>query len=53
MYISKAVPSTSGEGPEGEYRYSAILSLTSARDGGELLTPRPSNPRERNPVPIV
>ena len=29
------------EGPEGEYRYNSALSLTSALDGGEWLTPHP------------
>jgi hypothetical protein len=42
------------EGPEGKYRYSSILSLTSALDGGRWSTPRPGwfTP-DKNPVPIV
>ena len=34
-------PRTGHEGPEGELRYSPILSLTSALDGGGLSKPRP------------
>ena len=34
-------PTTGHEGPKGEYRYSSILSLTSALDGGRWSTPRP------------
>jgi hypothetical protein len=34
-------PRTGREGPEGEQRYSSILSLTSALDGGGWLTTRP------------
>jgi rRNA maturation protein Nop10 len=37
----KVHPRTDHEGPEGEYRYSYTLSLTSALDGGEWSTPRP------------
>ena len=38
---SKFNSRTSHEGPEGEWRYSSTLSLTSALDGGGLSTPRP------------
>ena len=34
-------PATGHEGPEGRYRSTSALSLTSALDGGEWLTPRP------------
>ena len=34
-------PMTGREGPEGEYKYSCTISLTSALDGGAWLTPRP------------
>ena len=37
----KVRPRTGHEGPEGEWRYSSLLSLTSALDGGGCLTPRP------------
>jgi hypothetical protein len=42
------------EGPEGEYRYSSTLSLTSALDGGGWSSPRsgPFTPGN-DPVPIV
>jgi len=42
----KVHPRTGHEGPEGEYRYSSTLSLTSALDGVNA-TPRPLYPRER------
>jgi len=32
---------TGQEGPEGEYRYSSTVSLTSALGGGGWSTPRP------------
>jgi hypothetical protein len=38
---SKFRPRTGHEDPEAEWRYSSTLSLTSALDGGEWLTPRP------------
>jgi hypothetical protein len=34
-------PRTGDEGPEGEYRYSSTLSLTSELDGGGWLTQYP------------
>ena len=34
-------PRTGHEGPEGQYRYSSTLSLTSVLDGGGWSTPRP------------
>ena len=37
----KVFPRVSSEGPEVKQRYSSILSLTSALDGGGWLTPRP------------
>jgi hypothetical protein len=37
----KVYPRTGHEGPEGEWRYSSTLSLTSALDGGGWSTPRP------------
>jgi hypothetical protein len=37
----KIHPRTGHEGPMGEYRYSSLLSLTSALNGGGLLMPRP------------
>ena len=36
---NKVRPRTGYEGPEGDYRYRSTLSLTSALDGGEWLTP--------------
>jgi hypothetical protein len=39
-------PRTGHEGPEGEYRYSSTISLTSALNGGVKATPRPLNTRE-------
>jgi hypothetical protein len=39
--VGKALPRTGHEGPEGEYRYSSTLSLTSALDGSGWSTPRP------------
>jgi len=43
----KVHPRTSLEGPEGEYRYSSIHSLTSTVDGGWVVnaTTRPLNLR--------
>jgi len=39
---------TGHEGPEGQYRYSSTLSLTSALDGWVVsATPRPLHARER------
>jgi hypothetical protein len=35
-------PTTDHECPEKKYRYSSIVSLTSALDGCDWLTPRPS-----------
>ena len=37
----KAYPTTVHEGPEGEWRYSSTLSLTSALEKGGQSTPRP------------
>jgi hypothetical protein len=37
----KVHPKTGHEGPEGDYRYSFTLSLTTALDGGGWLTPSP------------
>ena len=42
----KVLTTAGHEGPEGEWRYSFTLSLTSALDGGGWLTPRPCFPRE-------
>ena len=39
----KVDPRTGQEDSDGEYRYSSILSLTSALDGGGWLTPRPDS----------
>jgi hypothetical protein len=50
----KGLPRTGHEGPEGEWRYSSTLSLTSALDGGGWSTPRPGRFTPGNdPVPIV
>jgi hypothetical protein len=50
----KVLPRTGHEGPEGEYRYSSTLSLTSALDRGGWSTPRPGRFTPGNdPVPIV
>jgi hypothetical protein len=50
----KVLPRTGHEGPEGEYRYSFTLSLTSALDGGGWSTPRPGRFTPGNdPVPIL
>jgi hypothetical protein len=47
-------PRTGHEGPEGEYRYSSNLSLTSALDEGGWSTPRPGRFTPANyPVPVV
>ena len=50
----KVRPRTDHEGPDGEYRYSSTLSLTSALEGGGLLTPRPGRftPRKEKPYPL-
>jgi len=50
----KGHPRTGHERPEGEYRYSSTLSLTSALDGSGWLTPRSDcfTPG-KDPVPIV
>ena len=52
---NKVRPRTGYEGPEGDYRYRSTLSLTSALDGGEWLTPHlgRSIPGKRDLVPIV
>ena len=39
--MSKVRPRTGHEGPEGEYRYSSILHLTSVLDAGGWSAPRP------------
>jgi hypothetical protein len=44
-------PRTGHEGPEGEYRYSSSLSLTSTLDEGGWLTPDLG--RFTPPVPIL
>jgi len=50
----KAHPTTGHEGPEGEYRCSSTLSVTSALGGGVVkATPRPLYPRERDTVTIL
>jgi hypothetical protein len=50
----KVNPRTGHEGPEGEYRYSSILSLTSAPDEGGWSTPRPDRfTPGKDPVPTV
>jgi hypothetical protein len=50
----KVYPRTGHEGPEGEWRYSSTLSLTSALDRGGWSTPRPGRFTPGNdPVPIV
>ena len=48
-------PRTGHEGPEWEKRYSCTVSLTSAVDGGWLVSATPPSlyPRGRDPVPIV
>jgi hypothetical protein len=47
-------PRTVHEGPEGEQRYSSILSITSALDGGGWSTPHPGRYTPgKDPVPIV
>ena len=50
----KGHPRTGHEGPEGEYRYSPTLSLTSALDGvgGKRHAPGRFTPG-KDPVPIV
>ena len=50
----KVHPRTGHEGPEGEYRYSSTLSLTSGLEGGGWSTPRPGRFTPGNDaVPIV
>jgi hypothetical protein len=46
-------PITGHEGPEEDCNYSTTLSLTSALDGGCMVSamPRSFYPRERNPAP--
>ena len=53
--VSKVYPRTGHEGPEGEYRYSSILSLASALDGSWVVNAmlQPLYPREGEPVTIV
>ena len=47
-------PITGNDDAEGKWRYSFTLSLISALDGGEWLTPDPDHlPPGKNPVPIV
>ena len=50
----KAHPRTSHEGPKWEIKYSSILSLTSALDGGGWLTSRPGRftPRKQIRYPV-
>jgi len=50
----KVHPTTGHEGPDGAYKYSSILSLTSALDKGGLSTPCPGRfTPGKDPVPIV
>jgi len=51
----KGHPKTGHEGPRGEWRYSSILSLTSALDAGGWSTPPPGHfiHKERHSVPIA
>jgi hypothetical protein len=50
----KVHPRTSHKRPEGEYRHSSTLSLTSALDGGGWSTPRHGRfTPGKDPVPIV
>ena len=50
----KVHPRTGHEGPQREYRYSSILSLTSALDGCGWLNPRPHRfTTGKDPVPVV
>jgi hypothetical protein len=45
---------TGHEGPEGKYRYSSTLSLTSALDGGGWSTPHPVRfTTGKDPVPVL
>jgi hypothetical protein len=50
----KVYPRTGHKGPEGEYRYSFTLSLTSALDGGGWSLPHPSHfaPRKETQYPL-
>jgi hypothetical protein len=51
---SKGHPRPAHEGPEGDYRYSFTLSVTSALDGDGWSTPRPGRfTRGKDPVPFV
>ena len=52
--VSKVHPTTSYEGPEGEQKSNSTLSLASALDRGECLTPRPGSftPGD-DPVPVL
>ena len=54
MGKGKGHPITGHEGPDGEYRYSSILSLTSAPGGvgGQRHAPC-ALPPGKDPVPIV
>jgi hypothetical protein len=50
----KGHPRTGHEGPEGEYRYSTVLYLTSALDGDGWSKPRPGSfTPGKDPVPTV
>jgi hypothetical protein len=50
----KVQPITGHEGPEGEYRYSSTLSLTSGDRWEGWLAPRPGHLTPgKEPVPIV
>ena len=49
----KVGPETGHESPEGEWRYSSTVSLTSVLDGVGWSTLRPLYPQERDPVPVV
>ena len=54
IYKGKGHPKTGREDPEGEYRYSSTLSLTSALHGGEWSTSRPGRfTPGKDTVPIV
>jgi hypothetical protein len=55
MYKIKVRPVTGHEHPDGEYRYSCILSLTLALDWGGSLIRRPGlfTVSERDPEPMV
>ena len=52
--ISKVLPRTDHEGPEGEYMYSFTLPSTSALDGGGWSAPRSGRfTPGKDPVSIV